>query len=42
MSSVKKVMKFPLWMFLSKTGQEIMFDDLFFRKQTLLDYKKAI
>ena len=42
MSSVKKEMKFPLWMFLSKTGQEIMFDDLFFRKQALLDYKKAI
>ena len=29
MSLVKKKMKFPLCMFLSKIGQEIMFDDLF-------------
>ena len=42
MSLVKKKVKFLLCMFLSKTGQEIMFDDLFFRKQALLDYKKAI
>ena len=35
MSLVKKKMKFPLCMFLSKIDQEIMFDDL-------LDYKKAI
>ena len=29
MSLVKKTMKFLLCMFLSKSGQEIMFDDLF-------------
>ena len=29
MSLVKKKMKFLLCMFLSKSGQEIMFDDLF-------------